>query len=174
MRATFCSGWFGVITVLKVGTGPAVEQTPHWCASRYPLYSICIEGPHLMMFNTRIAYTRKQIGQVVGGSLKVPFPSKDGRVVAICLSRDTNPDAPQRILVADRREPPGEDGRIDRREAGHAANMLVTQGGAVPLSYGRLRMSGVTRASSSSRVLRGIPWRARTRQKLRSATRRLG
>ena len=86
-----------------------------------------------MMFNTRIAYTRKQIGQVVGGSLTVPFPSKDGRVVAICLSRDANPDAPQRILVADRREPPGEDGRIDRREAGHAANMLVTQGGAVPL-----------------------------------------
>ena len=74
-----------------------------------------------MMFNTRIAYTRKQIGQVVGGSLKVPFPSKDGRVVAICLSRDTNPDAPQRIRGAERREPPGEDGRIDRREAGHAA-----------------------------------------------------
>ena len=65
--------------------------------------------------------------------MKVPFPSKDGRVVAICISRETIPDAPRRVLVADRREPPGEDGRIDRREAVHAANVLVTQGGAVPL-----------------------------------------
>ena len=74
-----------------------------------------------------------RFGQVVGGSVKVPFPSKDGRVVAICISRDTNPDAPQRVLVADRRELPREGGRVDRSQAGHAANMLVTQGGAVPI-----------------------------------------
>ena len=74
-----------------------------------------------------------RFGQVVGGSVKVPFPSKNGRVVTICLSRETKPDAPQRVLVADRRELPRESGRVDRSQAGHAANMLVTQGGAVPI-----------------------------------------
>lgn len=50
------------------------------------------------MFRLGQSYTRREIHQAVGGSVQSYLPTVDGRVVAACLRRDTNPDAPFTIL----------------------------------------------------------------------------
>ena len=51
------------------------------------------------MFRIGHEYTRTEIHGVVGGSLQSYLPTKNGEVVAACLTRKYNPEAPKVILV---------------------------------------------------------------------------
>ena len=65
-------------------------------------------------------YTRAEIHAALGGSRRACLPTRDGRVVAACLLRSLNPDAPHVLLAGTgvRNEPAGA--------------LLAVQGGAVP------------------------------------------
>ena len=73
------------------------------------------------MFNIGSSYTRKEINNIVAGSMQVYLPTKIGEVVAACLTKDYNPQAPKVILV----------GRAPLDEG--AANHLSTQPSAIPV-----------------------------------------
>lgn len=51
------------------------------------------------MFKVGATYTRHDIHAAVGGSVQSYLPIKDGKVVAVCLTKEYNPDAPRVILV---------------------------------------------------------------------------
>jgi uncharacterized protein DUF6697 len=72
------------------------------------------------MFKQGVSYTREKISDEVGGNPQTFLPHKDGQVVAACLRRDYNPDAPGIILV-------GSGEGIEQ-----AADMLVAQQSPVP------------------------------------------
>ena len=50
------------------------------------------------MFSIGRAYTRNEIHAHVGGSKQTYLPTKDGSVVAACLTRELNPRAPNVVL----------------------------------------------------------------------------
>lgn len=50
--------------------------------------------------NVGHTYTREQINAIVGGGVQSILPTKNGRVVCGCFKLDTNPDAPEEVLVA--------------------------------------------------------------------------
>ena len=52
-----------------------------------------------MSFKCGDIYTRKEIHEIVGGSLQAFLPHKDGQVVCACLRNDLNPEAPEIVLV---------------------------------------------------------------------------
>ena len=62
------------------------------------------------MFTFGFAYTRDEIHAKVGGSKQSYLPTKNGSVVAACLTRELNPQAPRVILCGRgaRIEPAGE------------------------------------------------------------------
>ena len=72
------------------------------------------------MFEQDVSYTREEIHTEVGGSMQSFLPHVGGRVVAACLRRDYNPDAPAVVLV-------GTGEGIEQ-----AADMLVAQRSPVP------------------------------------------
>lgn len=51
------------------------------------------------MFKVGGVYTRKDINAALGGSVQSYLPTKSGEVVAACLTKEYNPDAPKVILV---------------------------------------------------------------------------
>jgi hypothetical protein len=51
------------------------------------------------MFDLGGRYTRRDIHEQLGGSLQSFLPTVEGQVVCACLRTDTNPDAPEVILV---------------------------------------------------------------------------
>ncbi len=51
------------------------------------------------MFQKGIAYTRQHILAAVGGGLQDCLSHSGGRVVAVCLRQDMNPEAPLVMLV---------------------------------------------------------------------------
>lgn len=51
------------------------------------------------MFNRDQVYTRNQISEKVGGGIQDCISHQNGRVVAICMRRDKNPQAPFLLLV---------------------------------------------------------------------------
>lgn len=56
------------------------------------------------MFIEGRAYTRQEISNKVGGGIQDCISHKDGRVVAICMVRDMNPQAPLVLLVGKGRD----------------------------------------------------------------------
>ncbi len=46
-------------------------------------------------------YTREEIHEMLGGDMQSYLPHKDGKVVCGCFRLDTNPDAPNVVLVGD-------------------------------------------------------------------------
>jgi len=66
-------------------------------------------------------YSRREISAALGGSMQAYLPTKDGRIVAICLDPSSNPDAQREILV-------GEGPVVES-----TADMLVEQGSPLPL-----------------------------------------
>jgi hypothetical protein len=62
------------------------------------------------MFNVGSEYTRDEIHAQVGGSKQSYLPTKNGAVVAACLTHDLNPRAPNVVLCGrgPRIEPAGE------------------------------------------------------------------
>jgi hypothetical protein len=72
------------------------------------------------MFRRGFMYSRREIHAALGGDVQSYLPHVAGRVVAACLKPETDPDAPDVILV-------GRGEWIER-----SADMLVAEGGAVP------------------------------------------
>lgn len=66
-------------------------------------------------------YSRRQIHDVVGGELQTYLPTRDGKVVAVCVNRKHNRGAPEVIL-------PGFPPKVRRN-----AEIYHQQGTAVPL-----------------------------------------
>jgi len=52
------------------------------------------------MFEIGKDYTREQIHRVCGGSKQAFLPTKNGKVVAVCLRPDLNPGAPDTIVCS--------------------------------------------------------------------------
>ncbi len=50
------------------------------------------------LFEVGVDYTRAEIAERVGGSRRACLPTKDGVVVAACLLKSFNPDAPHVML----------------------------------------------------------------------------
>src|SRR5664279_2072633 len=50
------------------------------------------------MFTVGTEYTRAEIHEQVGGGVQAYLPTKGGKVVAACVTRELNPRAPQVIL----------------------------------------------------------------------------
>jgi hypothetical protein len=45
------------------------------------------------------SYTRRQIHEVLGGSTRAALPTRGGKVVCACLTREKNPRAPDAMVV---------------------------------------------------------------------------
>lgn len=75
------------------------------------------------------AYTRGEIHAVLGGSRRAALPTRAGRVVCACLTRERNPRAPEEIVI----------GGNDR--SARLARELAASGAAVPI-FVRLRRGG--------------------------------
>ena len=73
------------------------------------------------MFSVGEEYTRDQIHDRLGGSKWSYLPTKDGVVVAVCLTKDMNPRAPE-VVVCGR-------GKVIARTAAQ----LARQQGAIPV-----------------------------------------
>lgn len=73
------------------------------------------------MFVIGHAYTRREIHDRIGGSTRACLPTRDGRVVAACLLRSLNPQAPQVVLC----------GRGTHNTP--AGEMLAAQDGSIPM-----------------------------------------
>ncbi|MGD0843305.1 MAG: hypothetical protein ABSA06_02940 [Geobacteraceae bacterium] len=73
------------------------------------------------MFKIGSSYTRKEIHNIVDGSMHVYLPTKIGQDVAACLTKDYDPQAPKVILVGH--------GPLNEK----AANLLTTHSSAIPV-----------------------------------------
>ncbi|SDD91374.1 hypothetical protein SAMN05216345_12137 [Cupriavidus sp. YR651] len=73
------------------------------------------------MFEIGKEYTREHIHTVCGGSKQAFLPTKNGKVVAVCLRPDLNPHAPEAILCS------------SGAAARAAGRTLATQSEAIPV-----------------------------------------
>jgi len=80
-------------------------------------------------FEKGAVYTRSQIREVLGGSVRAALPTCRGRVVCACLTHERNPRAPQEMLV----------GNVER--AVRLARVFAASGEAVPV-FVRVRSGG--------------------------------
>ena len=74
-------------------------------------------------------YTRGQIQEAVGGSARSALPTRGGKVVCACLTREQNPRAPKEMVI----------GSKDR--AVRLARAFAASGEAVPV-FVRMRRGG--------------------------------
>src|SRR5512140_3805368 len=58
-----------------------------------------MEHAAAIRFEQGSVYTRGQIHQVVGGSSRAALPTRGGRVVCACLTREKNPRAPGEMVI---------------------------------------------------------------------------
>lgn len=58
-----------------------------------------MEGRGVSAFEKGRFYTRRQINGALGGSWREALPTKDGKVVCVCLTRRMNPRAPDEITI---------------------------------------------------------------------------
>jgi hypothetical protein len=78
-----------------------------------------------MIFRRGQSYTREQIHAEFGGEMVSYLPQKGGRIVCGCFSTDSNPDAPNEILVGGHDE--AGSSPIERK-----ARMLASQREPIP------------------------------------------
>ena len=83
----------------------------------------------LVPFEKGSVYTRGQIHDAVGGSARAALPTRGGRVVCVCLTREQNPRAPKEMVI----------GNKDR--AIRLARAFAASGEAVPV-FVRTRRGG--------------------------------
>ena len=50
-------------------------------------------------FEKGSVYTRGQIHEVVGGNARAALPTRGGRIVCACLTREKNPRAPEEMVI---------------------------------------------------------------------------
>ena len=62
-------------------------------------YPSCVATWGGEMFKIGAMYTRKEINAALGGSVQSYLPTKNGEVVAACLTKEYNPEAPKVILI---------------------------------------------------------------------------
>jgi len=74
-------------------------------------------------------YTREQIHEALGGSSRAALPTRGGKVVCVCLTREMNPRAPEEMVI----------GSKDR--AVRLARAFAASGAAVPV-FVRTRRGG--------------------------------
>jgi hypothetical protein len=67
------------------------------------------------------AYTRVEIHAVLGGSRRAALPTRAGRVVCACLTRERNPRAPAEIVIG------------GNERSARLARELAASGAAVPV-----------------------------------------
>jgi hypothetical protein len=72
-------------------------------------------------FEKGSVYTRGQIHAAVGGSARAALPTRGGKVVCVCLTREKNPRAPEEMAI----------GSQDR--AVRLARAFAASGAAVPV-----------------------------------------
>ena len=63
------------------------------------LWGIKVSKTGGIMFKIGSSYTRKEINNIVGGSMQVYLPTKIGEVVAAFLTKDYDHQSPKVILV---------------------------------------------------------------------------
>ena len=80
-------------------------------------------------FEKGIIYTRGQIREVVGGNVRAALPTRGGKVVCVCLTREKNPRAPAEMVIG------------GKERAVRLARAFAASGEAVPL-FVRTRRSG--------------------------------
>jgi hypothetical protein len=80
-------------------------------------------------FEKGSVYTRGQIHEAVGGSARAALPTRGGKVVCACLTREKNPRAPEEMVI----------GGKDR--AVRLARAFAASGEAVPV-FVRTRRGG--------------------------------
>ena len=93
------------------------------------------------MFNVGTEYTRAEIHEQVGGGVQPYLPTKGGKVVAACVTKELNPRAPRVILC-------GKGARIEP-----TGSILAAQSDPVPVfvkrSVNRWKFRGWFRAVAS-------------------------
>ena len=75
------------------------------------------------------AYTRGEIHAVLGGSRRTALPTKAGRVVCACLTRERNPRAPEEMVIG------------GNERSARLARELAASGASVPV-FVRLHRGG--------------------------------
>ena len=89
-------------------------------------------------------YTRGQIREVFGGSVRAALPTREGKVVCACLTVERNPRAPEEMVI----------GGTDR--AVRQARAFAASGEAVPVFVrarrGGWEFTGVRRVNSTIEV----------------------
>ena len=74
-------------------------------------------------------YTRGQIHEAVGGSVRAALPTREGRVVCACLTFEKNPRAPEEMVIG------------SKERAVRLARAFAASGDAVPV-FVRTRRGG--------------------------------
>lgn len=88
-----------------------------------------METGTVVSFEKGSVYTRGQIHGALGGSSRAALPTRGGRVVCACLTREKNPRAPEEMLVG------------GKERAVRLARAFAASGAAVPL-FVRARRGG--------------------------------
>lgn len=78
-------------------------------------------------FEKGLVYTRGQIHEAVGGSARAALPTRAGKVVCACLTREMNPRAPEEMVIG------------GRERAVRLARAFAASGDAVPVFVRRRR-----------------------------------
>lgn len=80
-------------------------------------------------FERGSVYTRGQIHEAVGGSARAALPTRGGKVVCACLTREKNPRAPEEMVIG------------GNTRAVRLARAFAASGAAVPV-FVRMRRGG--------------------------------
>lgn len=80
-------------------------------------------------FEKGLLYTRRHIHEALGGSSRAALPTRGGKVVCVCLTREKNPRAPEEMVIG------GKDRSI------RLARAFTESGEAVPV-FVRTRRGG--------------------------------
>lgn len=80
-------------------------------------------------FEKGAVYTRGQIHEALGGSSRSALPTRGGRVVCACLTREKNPRAPEEMVIG------------GKERAVRLARAFASSGAAVPV-FVRARRGG--------------------------------
>jgi hypothetical protein len=86
-----------------------------------------VEPGCVVVFEKGRVYTREQIHDAFGGSLREALPTRGGMVVCACLTRRMNPRAPEEIVIG------------CKERAVKRARALAASGAAVPVFVGARR-----------------------------------